>query len=286
MSKLDLQYDLQNYTPASASPVEANLDRIEQHVNQETIERDGTVAMRAQLRLAGDPVSNLDAAPKQYVDQILPVGIIMMYGGVATPPGGRWAVCNGAELESTVYPALFSILGNSYSPAGTPAGRFHLPNFNNRFPLGGTPGSTGGYTDSHLTAHAHSMSHGHASANTSAQSANHSHGFSGQTGDQSNTHQHGPGGGQWEGFALWDVNGGGYWNITQGGISGGVEGQTGSANAGHSHAFSGGTGAEPQSHVHLASTPVYSGDTSVAGSAGTNMNYPPYVGMTFIIRVN
>ena len=103
-----------NYTPASASPVEANFDRIEQHINQEVIERDGTVAMRAQLKLVGDPVNDLDAAPKQYVDQILPVGIIMMFGGTVAPPGGRWAVCNGAELESTVYPALFAIFGIAY----------------------------------------------------------------------------------------------------------------------------------------------------------------------------
>ena len=29
--KLDLQYDVLNYTPASASPVEANFNRLEQH---------------------------------------------------------------------------------------------------------------------------------------------------------------------------------------------------------------------------------------------------------------
>jgi microcystin-dependent protein len=285
LSKLDLQYDLQNYTPASASPVEANLDRIEQHVNQETIERDGTVAMRAQLRLAGDPVSNLDAAPKQYVDQILPVGIIMMYGGVATPPGGRWAVCNGAEMESTVYPALFSILGNNYSPAGTPAGRFHLPNFTARFPMGGTPGSTGGYTDSHLAAHSHTMHHGHASFNTTAQSAQHSHGFSGSTGGQSASHYHSPGDYNYEGFAIWDSSGGGSFGGAPGGGLG-VFGTTAYAATDHTHAFSGGTGGEPQSHVHGVNVPVHEGNTGAAGSTAANMNFPPYVGMTFIIRVN
>ena len=285
MSKLDLQYDLQNYTPASASPVEANLDRIEQHVNQETIERDGTVAMRAQLRLAGDPVSNLDAAPKQYVDQILPVGIIMMYGGVATPPGGRWAVCNGAELESTVYPALFSILGNNYSPAGTPAGRFHLPNFTGRFPTGGTPGASGGSADAAVVSHSHAMDHGHASNNTSAQSANHSHGFSGQTGGQSASHYHSPGDYSYEGFTLWDSSGGGQFGGSGGGGLG-VFGTTAYASGDHSHAFSGGTTAEGQSHVHLASTPVYNGSTGAAGGSGAGANMPPWLGMTFIIRLN
>ena len=69
MAKLDMQYDILNDTPATASPVEANFNRIEQHINQELIERDGTVAMRAQLQLVGDPVTDLDAAPKQYVDR-------------------------------------------------------------------------------------------------------------------------------------------------------------------------------------------------------------------------
>ena len=70
MAKLDVTYDILNDAPASASPVEANFNRIEQHINQEVIERGGTVAMVAQLQLVGDPVTPLDAAPKQYVDAI------------------------------------------------------------------------------------------------------------------------------------------------------------------------------------------------------------------------
>ena len=285
MSKLDLQYDLQNYTPASASPVEANLDRIEQHVNQETIERDGTVAMRAQLRLAGDPVSNLDAAPKQYVDQILPVGIIMMYGGAATPPGGRWAVCNGAELESTVYPALFSILGNNYSPAGTPAGRFHLPNFTGRFPTGATPGSSGGTADAVLVSHSHTIHHGHGATNTSPASGHHNHGFSGNTGGQSASHYHQPGDYNYEGFAIWDAHGGGSFGGAPGGGLG-VFGTTAYAATDHSHAFSGATGHAGADHVHAASVATHYGDSGAAGGSGAGANMPPWVGMTFIIRVN
>lgn len=68
MTKITLPYDLANKTPADAIPPESNFNRIEQHINQELIERDGTVAMRAQLRLFADPVNVLDAAPKQYVD--------------------------------------------------------------------------------------------------------------------------------------------------------------------------------------------------------------------------
>jgi len=68
MAKITFPYNLVNDTPADANPVESNFNRIEQYINQELIERDGSVSMRQALRLAGDPVSALDAAPKQYVD--------------------------------------------------------------------------------------------------------------------------------------------------------------------------------------------------------------------------
>lgn len=69
MTKIDLQYDLANDTPADAVPVEANFNRIEQHINQELIERDGTVAMREQLRLVNStPLNEFDATSKGYVD--------------------------------------------------------------------------------------------------------------------------------------------------------------------------------------------------------------------------
>jgi len=89
VSKLTYQYDILNLTPANAQPVEANFTRIEDHVNQELIERDGSVAIRAQLKLVGDPIVALDAAPKQYVDQVLPIGLVMMWAAAAPPSNGR-----------------------------------------------------------------------------------------------------------------------------------------------------------------------------------------------------
>ena len=282
---IDLQYDVLNDTPASASPVEANFNRLQQHINQEVITRDGATAMTAQLKLVGDPLNNLDAAPKQYVDQILPVGIIMMYGGASAPPGGRWAVCNGAELESAVYPTLHAIVGRNFTAADTPAGRFRLPNMTGRFPTGMAVGTSGGSTEAGVAAHSHTMNHGHASVNTSAQSANHSHGFSGQTGGQSASHYHTPGDGNYEGFTLWDAHGGGQFGGS-GGLGLGVYGTTSHVSNDHSHAFSGGTGAEGQSHVHLSSTPAFTGNTGSFGAEGANANLPPYLGITFIIRLN
>ena len=176
---LDLQYDVINDTPASASPVEANYNRIEQYINQEVITRDGVTAMTAQLRLIGNPVSDLDAAPKSYVDAMLPIGIIMLFGGLAAPGGGRWALANGAELETAAYPEAYAILGTRFV-AGTPAaGRFNLPNLSDRVPVGAgastAVGATGGNRDAVVPTHSHVMDHAHAGTTSGDDSPDHAH---------------------------------------------------------------------------------------------------------------
>jgi len=120
MTKVNLVFDLANLTPADANPPEANFNKLESHINSEVIERDGSVSMRQQLRLVGDPVNDLDAAPKQYVDQVLPIGAIVPFGGAATPPGGRWLVCDGTEYQTADYPDLYAVIGTAYV-TGTPS---------------------------------------------------------------------------------------------------------------------------------------------------------------------
>ena len=137
-------YDLLNYTPASASPVEANFNRIEQHINQELIERDGTVAMRAQLKLVGDPVAPLDAAPKQYVDQVLPIGIIMMYGGVDA--ACRWALGAVQRRRVGQSPPTRRCSPSSATASlrpGLPPDASTCPTCEGRFAYGGTPRGDG-----------------------------------------------------------------------------------------------------------------------------------------------
>lgn len=301
MTKLDLQYDLVNYTPASASPVEANFGRIEQHINQELIERDGTVAMAAQLKLVGDPVAPLDAAPKQYVDAILPVGIIMMYGGAAAPPGGRWALCNGAELQTTDYPELSALLGTAY---GGSAGRFNLPNLNNKFPYGAAPGATGGSADAAVPAHTHPIDHTHALGTSSNESQNHQHtgvdhlhGVSIQSGGASARHLH-----QMPPISVYQNTGAPqfYLQVAASGLLPGAHYDLSLLNSqadspDHSHAVNGTTqgadrslttGGITNNHTHPFQTPAYGGASGLTGVAATNANLPPYLGLTYIIRVN
>jgi len=307
VAKLDLQYDILNDSPASASPVEANFNRVEQHVNQELIERGGTVSMTAQLQLVGDPLNDLDAAPKQYVDAILPIGIIMMYGGTGTPLGGRWAVCNGAELEAASNQALFDVIGRNFTLAAVPAGRFNLPNLADRVPVGVgtlTPlGATGGRRDGTVAPHTHDINHNHASFTSGGQSINHAHTIDHNHGEvdsggESVKHYHGA---QPDGDPLYhQVSISGTRLATTG--SGGVlvtPTNTYWNSVGHTHKVNlpalgptAKSGANDSGHNHAIDVPplgvTASGAASdaIAAADVTNSNMPPYLGVPYIIRVS
>lgn len=291
MAKLALNYDIVNETPATAVPVETNFNNVEQYVNQELIERDGSVEMRAQLKLVGDPVNPLDAAPKQYVDSFLPIGIIMMYGGTGAPPGAKWALCNGAELEIVTNQALYDIIGTAY---GGTAGRFNLPNLVGRFPVGvsGTiaRGTSGGMADAIIPAHTHKIDHNHGSVTTGLQTASHTHTFSDTTSTTSSAgaHDH-----QFRGaetnapagnlglFLAADISTTAY----------GIKGKTSSAGS-HTHtvAVSGTTGVQSVGHNHGVDLPNFTGSSgpTVPAPAATTVgaNMPPYQAVQYIIRIS
>ena len=295
---LSLQYDLVNDTPASASPIEANYNLIEQYVNQDVITRDGATAMSAQLRLLGNPVNDLDAAPKGYVDAILPIGILMIYGGLTAPPGGRWALANGAELETVAYPELYAILGTRFVPGTPAAGRFNLPNMADRTPVGvGTNtalGGTGGNRDLVVPTHTHTIDHAHPAGTTGNDNNFHQHGgvdhfHAFTTGTESTNHSHtnvidimaSTGGGVVSGLVK---------DWSYGGPTGAA---TGNQSALHTHSGTTGaadreltTGNQSVYHQHVFTTPVHAGSSGTTGTTPTGANMPPFVGVTYIIRVN
>src|SRR6188768_980072 len=132
MVKLTLPNEIINETPADATPGEQNYSYIQQHVNNEQINRDGSVAMTAQLHLVGDPLNPTDAASKGYVDAVLPVGIMLPFGGIVAP-AGSWALCNGAVLTTSLYPKLFAVLQYRFGGSGA---NFNLPDLRGRVPVG------------------------------------------------------------------------------------------------------------------------------------------------------
>jgi microcystin-dependent protein len=303
MSKLNLVYDIVNLTPADANPVEANYNTIQQFVNQELIERDGSVAMRAELLLSNDPLTPLGAATKQYVDGVLPIGMITPFGGVGSPPGGKWLECNGAELATTDYPDLYAVLGTRYV-TGTPAGgRFNLPNLVGKFPMGagGTDalGTVGGSRNAVVVAHNHPIDHTHSAGTTGQDNAEHTHGVPNHqhslninSGTESAVHDH----------KIAGVGAAANLGPTTAGVVGDDPASgfaelwsTGQETAPHYHNVAGFTDVTGSTtttgrsaiHQHTFQTPAFAGTSGAAsGAAATasDKNLPPYLAVTWIIR--
>jgi microcystin-dependent protein len=95
-------------------------------------------------------------------NHITPIGSILTYAGSTAPQG--WLLCDGSEVNKTIYSRLFSVIGNNYgSPVNS--NNFVLPNLEQRIPVGKsnstTLGSTGGsdnvtLSTSQLPSHNHS----------------------------------------------------------------------------------------------------------------------------------
>jgi microcystin-dependent protein len=80
----------------------------------------------------------------QYVSEPtlqVPVGMIVMYGSIATIPRG-WLLCDGTGYATTTYPALFAVIGTTYGSSGG----FQVPNFTDRIPVGAGGTATGALT--------------------------------------------------------------------------------------------------------------------------------------------
>ena len=293
---ISLPYTIINGDPVDAGPVESNYQTIERYTNQELVNRAGTVAMTAQLRLVGNPVAALDAAPKQYVDQMLPIGIITMFGGGAAPPGGIWLLCDNTAYEVATYPLLAAVLGVS-------SGTFQVPDLRDHFPVGAGSSypnrSQGGRADSVLPAHGHDISHTHGGATTSAFDHNHVHDVGGSTGaadrplgtSNDGGHTHSPGapglnfignGGTGEAAVRADSDGYTFFHDT---TNNGAHTHTVTD---HLHPFFTTTGGikagYASTHDHTFQPPTFNGASDQQGVSPVGANLPPYIAVTFIIR--
>jgi len=296
MAKIALPYTIINGDPVDAGPVQSNYQTIETYSNQELIERGGTVAMTAQLKLVGNPVAALDAAPKQYVDTMVPIGGILLFAGSTAPVGGTWLLCDGTEYQQATYPELAAVIGAAN-------GRFNVPALINRVPVGGggdyAHKSIGGSADAVVIAHGHDISHTHAANNTGTVSNDHSHAVNITSGasdralgtSSNGDHSHvvalagssgflvdGIGASPSAGIDLGEENAYGFVPATS------VAGAHTHSVTDHLHAVSGYTGGISADHTHTSQTPTFNGASNQVGVAGAGLNMPRYFALAFIIR--
>lgn len=118
------------------------------------------------VKVKGAPTADNGVATKKYVDDSMPIGAIIAYGGNTAPAG--WHLCNGTAHGSS---ALQAILGSA-----------NAPDLRDRFIVGAgssySRGSTGGAATVTLTgAQSGIPSHAHTASSASA-STSHNHGAS------------------------------------------------------------------------------------------------------------
>jgi microcystin-dependent protein len=65
---------------------------------------------------------------------LLPAGVILPFGGDAAPTGAL--LCNGASYGIVGNERLYDAIGLRYTPTGSPAGTFNVPDLQGRMPVG------------------------------------------------------------------------------------------------------------------------------------------------------
>ncbi len=227
------------------------------------------------------------------MDEFIPVGAIVPYGGSAAPTG--WLLCDGTLAAQASYPALFARIGHAYNGGADPGGgNFRLPNLQQRFPLGkatagtgSTLGGTGGSIDhAHTVAsHTHSVpSHYHGKGTLAITGSGGAHGHSGTTGTDSPDHTHNV-------DHVIDYNIGPSFALGSQGVGQNVIASQG-ANQRHTHTFSvsnQGTHTHPNGDFSgsVGNTGGSNGDsamTSGAATPATDGNNPPFQVVNYIIR--
>jgi len=115
------------------------------------------------------------------IGALVPVGVMLPYGGSSAPTG--WLLADGSAISRTSYAALYAIYGTTYG-VGDGSTTFNLPDCRQRFPLGKaasgtgvTLGSTGGAID-----HTHTgPSHTHTGPSHQHTLGNHTHDLNSHT---------------------------------------------------------------------------------------------------------
>ena len=77
------------------------------------------------------------AVQQAIIGALLPVGLIAPWSTDTAPEG--WLICDGSAISRTTYAGLFAVIGTTYGE-GDGNTTFNIPDCNERFLQGGTPG--------------------------------------------------------------------------------------------------------------------------------------------------
>lgn len=228
------------------------------------------------VEVKGNPTAAMGVATKEYVDNAMPIGTIVMFGGSTVPSDmlPYWQICNGTPHGQGAGSRIQSILGSA-----------NVPDLSGKFIVatgaGYNPKDQGGLDRVRLSAaESGTTAHGHGtSIATSSVDTGHDHG--GGTGYHNTDHRHsstirtsttGQVASGWDGAPneTFRISGGSYWleNNTSMVIDGGAQ------NHAHSISWAGGW------HSHTF-TPQ---NATAAQAAESHENRPPYYALIYIIK--
>lgn len=232
-------------------------------LNKIVLETNNSLALKAPMlspALTGIPTAPTapfgtntnQIATTAFVQQAGLTGEIKMWPTAVAPNG--YLLCNGQAVSRTAYAALFSIIGTTFG-SGDGTTTFNLPNYVNRMPIGAGDlypvATTGGSKDAIVVAHTHTLT-GTTTSNGTSISIN---------GVGDHTHYYERAG------------------------SPQAPGSGGSGVSYNNGATTGGGGA----HTHSINDPTHAhtltGTTNSTGSSGANANIPPFLGISFIIKI-
>jgi len=90
--------------------------------------------------LPADPTTALQASTKQYVDTVMPSGMIMPFAGTSAPTS--WLACNGAAISRSTYATLYNAIGTTWG-TGDGSTTFNVPDLRGMFLSGTGTNATG-----------------------------------------------------------------------------------------------------------------------------------------------
>ena len=188
----------------------------------------------------------------------IPVGAISPYGGATAPAG--WLLCDGApQLRVGAYDALFAVIGTTYG-AGDGSTTFNVPDLRGRTIVGSGVGQQQGVSGTGVISGGSALtSRSRGAFFGDERLQDHTHTYSGTTGNDSPDHNHNLADGKQTNSYGWNIFGGGaaWWQAGSYTTNG--------ANQRHQHAFSGTTANHNQ-------------------AIGVQQNLQPSVVTTYIIK--